>query len=64
MEESADERDFPRRGRCVRQGVDFLHCVTIWQIRGLQSRSGLGGNLENAQVSPISKGGDNSAVEE
>ena len=37
------------------RGEYFLHCVTIWQISQLGSSQR--GNLENAQVSPISKGG-------
>ena len=39
----------------VMQAEYFLHCVTIWQISQLGSCQR--GNLENAQVSPISKGG-------
>ena len=35
------------------RGEYFLHCVTIWQISQLGSSQR--GNLENAQVSPISK---------
>ena len=34
------------------QAEYFLHCVTIWQISQLGSCQR--GNLENAQVSPIS----------
>ena len=43
------------------QAEYFLHCVTIWQISQLGSCQR--GNLENAQVSPISGGEGTSLLE-
>ena len=43
------------------QAEYFLHCVTIWQISQLGSCQR--GNLENAQVSPISRGEGTSLLE-
>ena len=43
------------------QAEYFHHCVTIWQISQLGSCQR--GNLENAQVSPISRGEGTSLLE-
>ena len=52
---SFEEAHFTRVGWGNEDAEYFLHCVTIWQISQLGSSRR--GNLENAQVSPISKGG-------
>ena len=54
---------FEETTHCTSRGLGkeyFLHCVTIWQISQLGSCQR--GNLENALVSPISKGGHRSVL--
>ena len=54
---------FEETTHCTSRGLGkeyFLHCVTIWQISQLGSCRR--GNLENALVSPISKGGHRSVL--